>query len=97
MGEESEGGGRTRDGEEHDFLVRPLLAGIVVDGDAARGDLVFLRGVGDVPWRVRSVRALRTKLGMLGCSGEVEQISRWSLREDDAVRKGISCSGRCHC
>lgn len=47
--------GRTRDGEEHDFLVRPLLAGVVVDGDATRGDLVFLRGVGDVARRLGSV------------------------------------------
>jgi hypothetical protein len=34
--------------EEDDLLVSPLLGGVVVDGDTARGDLASLLSPGDV-------------------------------------------------
>lgn len=39
---------RTGQSEEDDLLVGPLLGGLVVDGDTARGDLAGLLGPGDV-------------------------------------------------
>ena len=39
---------RTGQSEEDDLLVGPLLGGVVVDGDTARGDLASLLGPGDV-------------------------------------------------
>jgi hypothetical protein len=44
----------TGEGEEDDLLVGPLLAGVVVDGDTAGGDLTLVLGPGDVAIR-RSV------------------------------------------
>lgn len=38
----------TGQSEEDDLLVGPLLGGVVVDGDTARGDLGLLLGPGDV-------------------------------------------------
>jgi hypothetical protein len=39
---------RTGQSEEDDLLVGPLLGGVVVDGNTARGDLACLLGPGDV-------------------------------------------------
>lgn len=39
---------RTGKSEEDDLLVSPLLGGVVVDGDTARGDLASLLRPGDV-------------------------------------------------
>ena len=44
----ADGGESTGEGEEDDLLVGPLLGGVVVDGDTARGDALSLGGVGDV-------------------------------------------------
>lgn len=44
----ADGGEGTGEGEEDDLLVGPLLGGVVVDGDTARGDFALLLGVGDV-------------------------------------------------
>lgn len=38
----------TWNSEKHDFLVGPLLGGIVGNGQTARGDVALLLGVGDV-------------------------------------------------
>ena len=46
----------TGDGEQHDLLAGPFLGGVVVDRDPARGEGVFLRGVGHVAgWEIESV------------------------------------------
>lgn len=39
---------RTGKGEEDNLLVLPLLGGVVVDGDTARGDVSLLLRPGDV-------------------------------------------------
>lgn len=44
----------TRHGKQHHLLVRPLLRGVVVDRNAARGDVAFFLRVGDVPVRSAS-------------------------------------------
>ena len=44
----ADGSEGTGEGEEDDLLVGPLLGGVVVDGDTARGDFALLLGVGDV-------------------------------------------------
>lgn len=44
----ADGGESTGEGEEDDLLVGPLLGGVVVDGDTARGDLALLLRPGDV-------------------------------------------------
>lgn len=48
MASRADGGESTGEGEEDDLLVGPLLGGVVVDGDTARGDLALLLGPGDV-------------------------------------------------
>jgi hypothetical protein len=44
----ADGGESTREGKENNLLVGPLLAGVVVDGDTAGGDLALVLGPGDV-------------------------------------------------
>jgi hypothetical protein len=44
----ADGGESTGEGEEDDLLVGPLLAGVVVNGDTAGGDLALVLGPGDV-------------------------------------------------
>lgn len=51
----ADGGESTREGEEDDLLVGPLLGGVVVDGDTAGGDLALVLRPGDVPVRAQTI------------------------------------------
>ena len=48
---------RTRNGEQNNLLVGPLLAGVVVDGNAACGEGVFLWGIGYIAGRQLKIRS----------------------------------------
>lgn len=55
MASRADGGESTREGEEDDLLVGPLLGGVVVDGDTAGGDLALFLSPGDVAVKAQTL------------------------------------------
>jgi hypothetical protein len=68
---------RTGKSEEDDLLVGPLLGGVVVDGDTARGDLAGLLRPGDVTVVLVSWR-------------DAIEFSVDNLREHDVLGEGVT-------
>lgn len=58
--------------EEDDLLVSPLLGGVVVDGDTARGDLASLLRPGDVTVILLAGRQLKRRNSMTH-----EKVTSW--------------------
>lgn len=83
----ADGGEGTGEGEEDDLLVGPLLRGLVVDGDTARGDLRVIRGPGDV--------AVTGSVGV-GSSGPGEG-REGNVREDDVRGERVTSLDARHC
>ena len=83
----ADGGEGTGEGEEDDLLVGPLLRGLVVDGDTARGDLRVIRSPGDI--------AVTGSVGG-GSSGPGEGKGR-NAREDDVRGERVTSLDARHC
>ena len=73
---------RTRNGEQNNLFIGPLLAGIVVDGNAAGGKGVFLWGVGYVAGRkFRSVSGSHGQEILCGREGGQDSRECYTFRK----------------